>query len=153
TQNDLLRERADDAEARMLRRDRQIEQLTAQLAKARVRMDELAQDAAEETYWREYAAWQLESVRAARWHRLGTAITGFRKTRLAGLRGALKGQARPKAPQRADIPVKPPLGPADTTLVDVPATMIPDGPITRPELTAAVIADTFTTMALRYEWR
>jgi hypothetical protein len=42
TQNDLLRERADDAETRMLRRDRQIEHLTAQLAKARGRMDELA---------------------------------------------------------------------------------------------------------------
>ena len=152
-QNAVLRARVDEAEAGMLRRDRQIENLTAQLAKFKDRMDGMAQEVADAEYWKEYASWQLESVQAARWHRLGTGLTGFRKTRLKGLTAALRAAARPKPPQRSDIPVKPPIGPADTTLIDVPAVVIPDGPITRPGLTAAVIADTFTTMALRYEWR
>jgi spore maturation protein CgeB len=146
----MLRERTEEAEARVLRRDREIERLVAQLGRATGRIEELAGEVADETYWKEYASWQLESVRASRWHRLGEAL-GTRRP--GAVRKALKGRARPKVPHRADIPVKPPLGPADTALIDVPAVPLPEGPIVRPDLTVAVIADTFTTLALRYEWR
>lgn len=155
--NALLREQLDETASRTAFGERQIEHLTDRLNETLSQVGELEKEVTEQTYWRSYTTWQLDSVRASRWHRLGEALANARKrgvrTLPGALRSALRGQARPKVPQRGEVPQTIPLGPADLLLADVPPTSIPEGPINRPHLTVAGIMDTFTATALRYEWR
>ena len=144
----VARERLEEVQARAWRQDRRIERLTAELARLNAEITELTRDRDDQRYWRAYATWQLESVKAGRWHRLGRAFTQRGK----GLAAALRGQTRPAVPLRA-APTPQNAGPAQTAIIDVPAVVPPDGPVARPELTVAAILDTFTTNALRYEWR
>jgi hypothetical protein len=163
-ENALLRERLDDAATRAARRDRQIEHLTARLAEATERADDLAEQAAERGYQRDHTSWQLESVRASRWHRLGEALStagtdGARGVLASSreIRRALRARPRPVEARRAESVRSAPVGPADTVVMQgpavVPPVVPPEGPVGRPDLTVAAIVNDTTRAALGYEWR
>ena len=131
------------------------------------RLRELEGRCDQQTYQADRAAWQLESAQARRWWRIGEAV--FRVKRKPSLaprfpadlvRAARKADM-PKPPRRPEAKraaeVRPDLvGRPDEdrpTLPHLPRIPLPDGPVARPELTVAVIADEFSATALRYEWR
>ena len=114
------------------------------------------------------ASWRLAVIRASRWWRLGTAFSAARNRRgLLGLPRALVNagrrlpQPRKEAGERWRKRENVDRGTAHAELtadadrlleVSIPAAELPDGPVARPELTAAVICDRFSATALRYEW-
>lgn len=146
-----VRARAEGAEQRLSR-------LVAEVAGARRRIGELKEHLREVTYRADRVTWQLESVRAGRWWRLGQALAAARG-RPAGLPGgvvrALRDQPRP-AP-----PVRPAAGRAadgsepgyTAPVLDITPAPLAEGPVNLPDLTVAVVHDAVTTLGLRDEWR
>ncbi|WP_018653634.1 glycosyltransferase family protein [Actinomadura flavalba] len=114
-----------------------------------------------QVYKTDYVSWQLRSTFSRRWWRLGEALWQARGKPAGVLRvpaelgRALRKSPMPSPPQRPSgkAPSAAP-GTADRPrMPDLPETSLPDGPIARPELTAAVVLDTFSATAFRYEWR
>jgi spore maturation protein CgeB len=121
--------------------------------------------AAYNAYKIDYVTWQLQSSFTRRWWRLGEAIWQvkdrpshilrlpadlLRSTRKATMpeppeRPGAAGHGRPArgAQVRDGAPAMP----------DLPQVTLPDGPVSRPDLTVAAILDQFSATALRYEWR
>jgi spore maturation protein CgeB len=129
------------------------------------RLQEIEHRCAQQTYKAEHADWQLRSAQARRWWRVGEAVFRVkRKPALvlrfpADLLRAARKPEMPKPPARPEARIaaaRPdPAATADdpTVAPHVPRIALPDGPVARPELTVAVIADEFSAVALRYEWR
>ena len=145
------------AEVRATRFDEVADRLRAtdrELRQAERQRDDLA-------YRARTAEWRYRTLRNRRWVRLGGVLAKLRRhpTRLAALPRDLAAAARrvprldpPSAPPSADLSSSAPDPSGHFCTIEVPAVVPPDGPVARPELTAAVILDTFTAAALRYEW-
>jgi hypothetical protein len=126
---------------------------------------------AQQTYKADLAAWQLRSARARRWWRVGEVVFRVRRRPALVLRfpadllRAARRSEMPKPPLRPEATpvraVRPDPGTGDDGRTaspppsppQLPRIPLPDGPVARPELTVAVIADEFSAPALRYEWR
>jgi spore maturation protein CgeB len=159
-QDDQAREAALDAVTRMLH------EAENRLRQTEKRLREAEERHRYQVYRTEYVTWQLKSSFARRWWRLGKALWQVKQkpSRILLLPTELARVAQPS------VMPKPPVRPgrqrpaaarpdtaadprADRPLMpDIPRVALPDGPVVRPGLTAAVIADEFTAMALRYEW-
>jgi spore maturation protein CgeB len=126
-----------------------------------------------QVYRTEYVTWQLKSSFARRWWRLGKALWQVKQkpSRIVRLPAEIARVAQPSVmpappvrPGRRRAPAGRPetapdlrgdgiTGLAGSALPDIPRVPLPAGPVARPGLTVAVIADEFTATALRYEWR
>jgi hypothetical protein len=198
------------------RHEERLAGLVGEVAAAHRRIGELEERLGDMAYRADRAAWQLESVRAGRWWRLGQALAAARRRPVglpAGLVRALAGQPRPAPPIRpadpagGDAVTEPENAPAAMVagadesatageraeagagtgtgegsgageeagaddragaaertkraherpetrpVLDVAPTALPEGPVTLPALTVAVVHDRATTLGLRYEWR
>ena len=160
----MVRDRADRHEERAAR-------LVAEVSAARNRIGDLERRLDEVAYRADRTAWQLESVRAGRWWRLGRALAAAKHRPIAlpfDVVRALGGQPRPDPPVRSAAQVdgvdgdRPPETAPETAaaaesrggpIIDLPSVTLPDGPVNLPDLTVAVIHDAATTLGLRYEWR
>jgi spore maturation protein CgeB/2-polyprenyl-3-methyl-5-hydroxy-6-metoxy-1,4-benzoquinol methylase len=94
---------------------------------------------------------ELRRIRRGRWWRVRRAMSMLRRRRKA-----------PELPPSSEVePLPPPrrrgaelIDGADERLeVEIPRAEVPEGPIARPDLTAAVILARFSELAFRYEWR
>jgi spore maturation protein CgeB len=159
--DDQVREAALSAVTRMLH------EAESRLRQTEKRLREVEDRHRYQVYRTEYVTWQLKSSFARRWWRLGNALWQVKRKPSRIMRlpveivraaqpsvmpvpparpGRKRARAgRPDAAQspRDDRPAMP----------DIPSLALPDGPVVRPGLTVAVIADDFTATALRYEWR
>ncbi|RAY10888.1 family 2 glycosyl transferase [Actinomadura craniellae] len=134
-------------------REQTIERLTERLAERDRRLTGLDRELARQRRKTAEAEWRLESVKGRRWWRLGEALSAARRGPVAlagGLRAALRSTAPPAPPAQIEPP---PAEPAAPLVEPAPASPLPDGPIARPELTAAVVLAPATAAVLRYEWR
>jgi hypothetical protein len=158
-ENAALRARLDEAEQERRGRDRHVELLRRRLAEAVRDIGDARERTAEQAHRAEQAEWRAETMRRRRWWRLGEALTAVRRRPLAAasyrrVAGALRGRALPPAPPAAPKRTRrPEIRVADTEPLDAPAAAIPDGPVNRPGVTAAVVASPAVALALRYEWR
>ncbi|MFD0684964.1 glycosyltransferase family protein [Actinomadura fibrosa] len=148
---ELERERAD--------RDGQIARLVTALNEAGRRIGDLDRDRAAEAHRAEVAEWRLEALRLRRWSRLGPALGAFRRRPLAPssfrrVRDALRARPLPPEPPEEPARTRRPddVRVVDTEPMDAPVPLPPDGPVTRPDIVAAVVAGPVLTAALRYEW-
>ncbi|GAA0978045.1 glycosyltransferase [Acrocarpospora macrocephala] len=111
-----------------------------------------------EIYRADYAKWQLESTRRRRWYRLAAAGGAARKRQLRNSARMVFGALRPlpplAPPTRISIPAPPPRPPEPepSLLPDIPEIEFPAGMVNRPGLRVATILDTFSALALSYEW-
>ncbi|MGK5556781.1 glycosyltransferase family protein [Actinomadura kijaniata] len=150
---------------------------SAGLEKAAAELHDLKGRLAHQEYRTRYLDWQLKSTQTRRWWRVGESLFNVKKEGGKALkalpadilRASVKmpmPQPPQKPPARRAAPAKPPVKapavkaaagtPAPVpafTMPDIPEVPIPEGPIARPDLTVAVIFDTFSEMAFRYEWR
>jgi hypothetical protein len=146
-------------EARRLRREAE-----DRLHETRERLREAETSYEQQVYKTDYAVWRLESAQARRWWRIGEALMQIKRGPAVAARlpvnlvRAARRLEMPKPPRRPETkraeadrprPISRPL----VDLTDMPLIPLPDGPVARPDLTVAVIADEFSSTALRYEWR
>ncbi|MFC5748170.1 glycosyltransferase [Actinomadura rugatobispora] len=155
-----LRLRLAEAERERDERERQIVHLRRELAETARRLGEADRARATEAHRADQAEWQAEVLRRRRWTRLGGALGRLARRPLSpgsyrGLRAAARVRPAPQAPPKNPrLPKHPEVRAVDTEPFDgVPALEFPDGPVNRPELTAAVLANPPVEAALRYEWR
>jgi spore maturation protein CgeB len=166
-QDDQLREAALASVTRMLH------EAESRLRQTEKRLHEVEARHRYQVYRTEYVTWQLKSSFARRWWRLGKALWQVKKkpSRIFRLPVEIARVARPSVMPAP--PVRPgrkraqaggpdaatdPRGARQTmrtapVMPDIPRAQVPDGPVARPGLTVATIADDFTATALRYEWR
>ncbi|MGH3392252.1 MAG: glycosyltransferase family protein [Actinomadura sp.] len=131
------------------------------------RLREIESRCDQQTYRADYANWRLESAQARRWWRVGEVVFKVKRSpshvlRLPTdlMRAARKSDLpapprRPEAKRAAEVRPEPDERSDEDrpSMPHMPRIPLPAGPVVRPELTVAVIADEFTTTALRYEWR
>ncbi|MEW2356481.1 glycosyltransferase [Spirillospora sp. NPDC029432] len=149
-----------EAERERDERERQIEHLRRALSDMARRLGDTDRERAVQAHRADRAEWQAEKIRRRRWWRLGDAVSALRRRPLSPasygtLRAALRPRPAPAPPPAAPrLPRHPEVRVADTELLgDVPALDLPDGPVARPGVTAAVVASPPIAAALRYEWR
>ncbi|HEU5159235.1 MAG TPA: glycosyltransferase [Streptosporangiaceae bacterium] len=144
------------AQARADRHGERLNRLVGEVSAARRRIRELEERLAAADYRADRLSWQLESVRAGRWWRLGQALAAAQRHPIGlpgGLLRALEGRPRPEPPVRTTgRRTENPAGDARSFL-EVAPVPLPDGPVHLPDLTVAVVHDVATTIGLRYEWR
>jgi hypothetical protein len=155
-----LRLRLAEVERERDERERQIAHLRRELAETARRLGEADRARATEAHRAEQAEWQAEVLRRRRWTRLGGALRRWARRPLSpgsyrGLRAASRVRPAPQAPpENPRLPKHPEVRAVDTEPLDaVPALDFPEGPVNRPDLTAAVLASPAVEAALRYEWR
>ncbi|WP_433335597.1 glycosyltransferase family protein [Spirillospora sp. CA-294931] len=156
--NATVRLRLAAAETERAERDRQIERLTRLLYEATDRIGDLDRERAEQAHRAAVARWEAEVQRHRRWTRLGGAVAALRHRPLAPasyrkLRAALRAALVPPEPAEPRAPRRPEIRVADTELLDVAALHWPDGPIVRPDVTAAVVVSPAMERLLHFEWR
>ncbi|GAA5019017.1 glycosyltransferase [Terrabacter aeriphilus] len=81
-------------------------------------------------------------------------VSHLDRARLAATRAARDPQARSALPRkvRAELHRRLPRVRSARLRVDVPPAEVPEGPVARPGVTAAVVLDDFSGLALGYEW-
>ncbi|WP_329521700.1 glycosyltransferase family protein [Spirillospora sp. NBC_01491] len=157
--NSAVRLRLAELENERDERDRQIARLTGALTDAARRIGDLDRERAAQEHRAELAEWQIAALATRRWARLGGALTAFRArpaspASFRRLRGALRAEPEPPEPPAERRPPRhPEVKVADTESLDVPAAEVPEGPVARPGLTAAVVLGPVLEASLRYEWR
>jgi ubiquinone/menaquinone biosynthesis C-methylase UbiE/spore maturation protein CgeB len=104
------------------------------------------------------ARWRLTTIRSSRWWRLGNRLSSVLPRALVRRPGSLppkepagSWRQRPKKRRRTEH-AELTAGSDRGVQVAIPPIELPDGPVARPDLTAAVILDRFSATALRYEW-
>lgn len=90
-----------------------------------------------------------QAIRETRWHRLGLAIRDFRRNPRHAYRFA---KAVARAIFRGRRPRRRPNDTGRFSKIDLPRVELTAGPRARPDLSVAVILDTFSSLAFRYEW-
>ena len=104
------------------------------------------------------ARWRLATIRESRWWRLGNWLAAVLPRFLVRRSGRLPPKEAPGG-WRERPELKPRTEHAELTAgsdrgmsVSIPSIEVPEGPVARPTLKAAVILDRFSATALRYEW-
>ncbi|WP_051712332.1 glycosyltransferase [Spirillospora albida] len=154
----VLRLRLAELELQRDERDDQIDGLISALNEAARRIGDLDRARAVEAYRAEQEAWRFEALRRRRWSRLGAALGTVRRRPFEpGSYRRVQDAVRPRPlpPEPAEPPRRirrPDVKVADTEPLRVPPPDLPDGPVNRPDLVAAVALGPELETALRYEW-